>query len=186
MVLPNGEALDELAEKAASGDRQAFSEIVRRLMKPVVALSYRMTRDQECALDLAQETFVSVWQNLKSFRGDSQFESWLFAIAANKTLNYLRSAAGRTIHSVGEREPDLPAASDPEKDLAEKELRNDVLAFMQTLPEQQRLVFDLRFYKRMTFEEISRATGRALGTVKTHYREAVKKLRDFAARKGWR
>ncbi len=185
MVTPIDKALDELVTKAKAGDKAAFSEIVRKLMKPVVALSYRMTREQESAVDLAQETFLSAWQNLKSFRGDSRFESWLFAIVTNKTLNHLRSRASQPTDRIDEHLPDPVDASDPERDLVQKQLREDVLEFMASLPEQQRLVFDLRFYQQMKFEEIAEFTGKAPGTVKTHYREAVRKLRAFATGKGW-
>jgi len=70
--------------------------------------------------------------------------------------------------------------------MVKKELRENVLAFMESLPAQQRLVFNLRFYQQLSFEEIAATTGKALGTVKTNYREAVKKLRRVALEKGWR
>ena len=186
MPRPEDEVLQELVEKALAGDRVAFSDIVRKLMKPVVAFTYRMTQERESAVDLAQEVFLSAWQNLKSFRGDSRFESWVFAIAANKTINFLRSRANHPTEQIDERQVDPADTGNPERDLVQKELREDVFAFMATLPEKQRLVFDLRFYKHMSFDEIARATGKAAGTVKTNYREAVKKLRGFAAAKGWR
>jgi RNA polymerase sigma-70 factor (ECF subfamily) len=171
--------------KAQAGDRNAFSEIVKRMMKPVVAMIYRMTQDRDSAVDLAQDTFVSAWENLPTFRGESKFESWLFAIASNRTLNYLKSRSVRDRRELDEQAVAEFSTENPETDLARKELHDRVLSFMTTLPEQQRLVFNLRFYRQMPFEEIARVTGKALGTVKTHYREAVKKLREVAIERGW-
>ena len=77
------------------------------------------------------------------------------------------------------------ASSNPEHLLQRKELAERVRRFMLGLPPQQRAIFELRFYKEMPFEQIARATERALGTVKTGYREAVKKLRTLALEEGW-
>ena len=185
MTPANHEPLEQLVEKATGGNREAFSEIARRLMKPIVALTYRMTGDRDTAFDLAQETFVTAWQRLKSFRGEAGFESWLYRIATNKTLNHLESE--RRLAAPRATDPD-PAdnSGTPETILEKRQMREDVLAFMRTLPEQQRVVFNLRFYRELQFDEIATILGKSVGTVKTHYREAVKKLRVFAKAKGWR
>lgn len=179
------EAPDELVDKALSGDRTAFSTLVKQLMGPIAALTYRMTGDREASLDLAQDTFVAAWENRKSFRKEAGFSSWLYRIASNKTLNHLK-ASKRRAPEVGVDQIETSAlTSNPEKDLAKKQLASEVLGFMAGLPEQQRLIFDLRFYKEMSFQEIAEMTGRALGTVKTGYREAIIKLRKYALDKGW-
>ena len=185
MTDSNKESLESLVAKARTGDSQAFSTIVRQLMNQVAALTYRMTGERESALDLAQDTFVSAWENLRGYRGEASFVNWVYRIATNKTLNYLKAGARR--ETVGELPDDIidTMAVDPEKRLVRKELAGRVLQFMHTLPPQQRIIFELRFYKGMPFEEIARATDRALGTVKTGYREAVKKLRNIASEKGW-
>jgi RNA polymerase sigma-70 factor (ECF subfamily) len=187
MAELNQEPLEELVEKARTGDRKAFSAIVRRMMNQVTALTYRMTGDRDTALDLAQETFVSAWQNLGSFRGEAGFASWVYRIATNKSLNLLKAAQRLTsLPEEGEFQPELAVSEDPHSEMHRGELAEQVAKFTLTLPPQQRAVFELRFYKQMTFEEISRTTGKALGTVKTNYREAVKKLRTYATAKGLR
>lgn len=186
MAMLRDAALNELVERAVGGDKAAFSRIVRSMMKPVVALTYRMTQDRESAIDLAQDAFVAAWENLRSFRGEGKFESWLFAIASKKTLNFLKQKAVRRSEDLHEDEIELTAEGNPETELATKSLREDVLAFVKLLPPRQRLAFNLRFYQQMPFNEIARVSGAAVGTVKTNYREAVRKLRDFALRKGWR
>jgi RNA polymerase sigma-70 factor (ECF subfamily) len=183
------EIVEYLVAKSREGDREAFSDIVRMMMKDVVALTYRMTQDREIACDLAQDTFISAWQKLPEFRGDAKLQSWLYRIAANKTLNCLKQRSCRREIPLDDAPisamPSESILSDPDRSLQGKELQKAVLEFMAELPPQQRLIFDLHFYKQQTFEEIARMTGKAVGTVKTNYREAVIKLRDWARQKGW-
>ena len=155
-------------------------------MNPVMALIYRMTGDREVASDLAQETFVTAWEELSHFRGQSSVKSWVWRIAANRSLNYIESAGRRRKHEINDISADAAAPGNADRNLEQEELRRGVLSFMGTLPPQQRLVFELRFYQQFSFEEISQAMGRAVGTVKTLYREAVSKLRVHAQQAGWR
>ena len=182
----DNEKIARLVALAKDGDRPAFSEIVRLLMKPIVALTYRMTRDHDVARDLAQETFVTAWERVGTFRGDARFESWLYRIAYNKTLNHLDRVRREVSPDAIGDELASDVASNPEASLHQSDLQADILAFAAQLPPQQRIVFDLRFYKGMSFGEIADATEKAVGTVKTHYREAVGKLRYFARERGWR
>lgn len=170
-----------LLEKAQNGEREAFSQLVRLMMNKIVALTYKMTGDKEAAKDLAQDTFISAYQNLDSFKGEAKFESWLYRIAVNKSLNYIK----RENKTTSDDFLNLEAGSTPEIDLRQKELAMGVRDFMLSLPVQQRAVFELRFYKELTFDEIAQTTGKALGTVKTLYREAVIKLKSRAVQKGW-
>lgn len=181
--------IEILAQKAKLGDRAAFSRIVRIMMSRIVSLTYRMTSDRESALDLAQDSFVAAWERLSGFRGDAKFSSWLFQIATNKSLNFLNKASTRKNLSLDEttviEQPSEHATTNPERALEVKLLRDDVLHFMRSLPQMQRVVFELRFYQSMSFGEIAMHTNKAEGTVKTHYRQAVIKLRDLATAKGW-
>lgn len=171
----------ELVEKAQSGDRGSFSKIVRLMMNQIFALTYKMTGDKETASDMLQDTFVTAWEKLGSFKGDSKFESWVYRIAVNKCLNVLKRESRNQPLEVD----NLISIENPERDHYQRELKLNILSFMSSLPAQQKVVFELHFYKEMTFEEITKITGKALGTVKTLYREAVIKLRNTAKKKGW-
>ncbi len=174
--------IEQLVQQAKAGEREAFSKIVSIMMNKIVALTYKMTADKDSAMDLAQESFVSAWQGLTEFKGDSKFQSWLYRIAVNKTLNYIRREKKKT----NDNEMTYAVSSDnPEITYQQEEMRKQILEFMQGLPTQQRIVFELHFYKELKFEEISKITGKALGTVKTLYREAVIKLRHEAEKQGW-
>lgn len=175
----------ETVNRARSGDKEAFADIVRAMMKPIIAMITRMTQDPTISADLAQDTFLAAWQSIGRFRGDSKLESWLFSIASNKTRNYLASGNYRLTASNEEAISQTEGCSNPERDYHQSELRKNVFNFMGSLPTQQRIVFELRFYRQMKFDEIAMKTGSALGTVKTNYREAVKKLRTVASENGW-
>ena len=182
------QGIEELARQAKAGDRDAFSQIVRAMMNKVVALTYRMTGDRQTAMDLAQEAFIAAWTRISQFRGDAKFTSWLYRIATNVTLNHLRRQSGRQEVSIDDSLPETASSHQdtPEVELNRSELRRAVIQFMQELPPQQRTVFELRFYQEMSFEEISKSVGKAVGTVKTHYRQAIIKLRAWAEKEGWK
>lgn len=190
MAKDGNEVIDELATRARAGDREAFSQIVRLMMNKVIALTYRMTGEIESARDLAQDTFLAAYEKLSTFRGEATFTGWLYRIATNKALNHLKSASTRST-ALEDAAPQLAAQAasafpSPEQVTTNRLLIRDILGFMRQLPPQQRLVFELRFYQRMPFAEIARTVNRAEGTVKTHYRQAVAKLRRYAREKGWR
>ena len=182
MKIENEISIEDLVRKAQDGEREAFSEIVRLLMNKITALTYKITTDRDLAVDVAQDSFISAWQNLHTFNFDAKFESWLYRIAYNKSLNAIK----REDRTVNDYAFDIEAStSNPEKDFYRKELQIKVLNFLDTLPTEQRAVFEFKFYKGLTFIEIADTTGKALGTVKTLYREAVKKLRDVAMKQRW-
>jgi RNA polymerase sigma-70 factor, ECF subfamily len=184
MANLENELITVLAERARKGDRQAFSQIVEQLMNSVVALTHKMTGNRDTALDLAQETFVAAWESIGGFRREARFETWLYRIAVNKTLTYLHNAKCESSDEMPETEAGSRFRPDALLDQSERETA--IHDFMTGLPEQQRLAFELRFYRHMSFDEIAEATGKALGTVKTNYREALAKLRTYAIRKGLR
>ena len=188
MTRNDNETINDLVSLAQAGDRTAFSKLVRKTMNDIVALTYRMTGDREAAHDLTQDTYVSAWEKLSDFRGEAKFTTWLYRIASNKALNYKSSVAVSRTESLDTETGGTPrdrASVAPDRLVEQQQLREGVLAFMGTLPPQQRIVFELRFYRQMSFEEIAETTRRALGTVKTHYREAVGKLRQYAQERGW-
>ncbi len=189
MAAWDNDVIDRLAGEAREGDREAFSRIVRMMMQTVVALTYKMTGDREAAKDLAQDTFVAAWSNLADFRGEARFSSWLYRIASNKSLNYLSSTAVRDSQPFDELQMEEAASSSPEHNpettLARRQLKEKFMEFLATLPPKQRLAFELRFYKELSFDEIARITNSALGTVKTNYRQAVAKLKEYALERGW-
>jgi RNA polymerase sigma-70 factor (ECF subfamily) len=143
---------------AASGDQQAFAELVQRHQGRIFNLAYRFSRDRQDAEELAQEIFFKVWRHARSFRGDSLFSTWLYRLAVNTCLNHRQGKKARPEPQtlVG----DLPAggAADPAGDdlvAADREAR--LRAALDSLPPRQRLALALASFEDKTYEEIAAA-----------------------------
>src|ERR1041385_6326665 len=148
-----GDAADSaLVQKSKKGDMTAYDELVRRYQERIYATIYHMTSNHEDANDLSQETFVKAYQALQSFKGDSSFYTWIYRIAVNKTINFLKQRKNRAHLSLNdldfsaERDPDLVAlVSDktPRRDAYLSELQEKLNAAMQKLSPPHRLVVTL-------------------------------------------
>src|SRR6476659_10752083 len=122
----------ELVQRARRGDLAAYDELVRRYQERIYATIYHMTSNHEDANDLAQEAFIKAFHALKSFKGGSSFYTWVYRIAVNKTINFLKQRKNRTQMSLddlvfnAEHDPDLVALisqNTPRRDVSMKELQ---------------------------------------------------------------
>jgi RNA polymerase sigma-70 factor (ECF subfamily) len=166
----------ELIARAKGGDRQAFNTLVRLNKDKMFALIYRMTGDREAALDLMQDTFLAAYMKLSGFRETAVFSSWLYRIASNKTLNYLRRKKLVSFLPFGEKGvPDI--GYETENKVVSSELNTEIKKAVEELPPKQKLVFNLRFYQQLPFGEIAAILSRSESSVKTNYRKAIEKLR---------
>lgn len=167
----------ELVAKAKNGDRQAFDKLVKENKDKMFALTLRMTNDRETALDLMQDTFFTAFKEIKRFRGDSSFSSWLYRIASNKSLNYLKRK--KILSFI----PLIGSAAESQSyeitvDLDNKALNKEIAQAVNSLPPKQKLVFNLRFYEQLQFGEIATILGKSVSTVKTNYQKALEKLQE--------
>jgi len=165
----------ELVAQARSGDRQAFDRLVKENKDKMFALTYRMTGDREAALDLMQETFFTAFKEIKRFRGDSSFSSWLYRIASNKSINCLRRKKILSFLPLTEK-PAKAVSYEMEDTAGQKELSGEIAAAVDQLPPKQKMVFNLRFYEQLSFVEIAEMMNKGESTVKTNYKKAVEKL----------
>src|SRR3982751_6067978 len=142
----------ELVARARRGDLPAYDELIKRYQERIYATIYHMTSNHEDANDLAQESFLKAYQALKSFKGGSSFYTWLYRIAVNKTINFLKQRKNRQHMSLNdidfqaEHDPDLVAlVSDktPRRDASLAELQEKLNAAMQKLSEDHRMVVTL-------------------------------------------
>lgn len=166
----------ELVRRARRGSLEAYDELVRRYQERIYATIYHMTSNHEDAHDLAQETFVKAYRVLKSFKGTSSFYTWIYRIAVNKTINFLKQRRNRTHVSLNdldsniERNPDLVAlVSDktPRRDMNLVELQEKLNAAMQKLSEPHRLVVTLHDVQGLPHEEIAKIMDCNIGTVRS-------------------
>jgi RNA polymerase sigma factor (sigma-70 family) len=185
--LPSRETVDAAPAKSAAdeqelvlrskrGDLEAYDELVKRFQERIYATVYHMTANHEDANDLAQEAFIKAFQAIKTFKGGSSFYTWVYRIAVNKTINFLKQRKNRTQMSLNdldfnaEHDPDLVALiSDktPRRDAALTELQEKLNAAMQKLSEHHRLVVTLHDVQGLSHEEIADIMGCNVGTVRS-------------------
>ena len=179
-----------LVRKAQKGDLAAYDDLVRRYQERIYATVYHMTSNHEDANDLAQDTFIKAYQALKSFKGGSSFYTWVYRIAVNKTINFLKQRKNRTHMSLNdldfnaEHDPDLVAlVSDktPRRDAALTELQEKLNEAMLKLSEPHRLVVTLHDVQGMAHEEIAEIMECNIGTVRSRLFYARQQLQGYLA-----
>ncbi|HMP82558.1 MAG TPA: sigma-70 family RNA polymerase sigma factor [Verrucomicrobiota bacterium] len=183
-------AADEqrLVRRAQQGDLGAYDELVRQHQERIYATIYHMTSNHEDANDLAQEAFVKAFHSLKSFKGGSSFYTWLYRIAVNKTINFLKQRNRRTHMSLNdldfnaENDPDLVAlVSDntPRRDAALTELQEKLNAAMMKLSEPHRLAVVLHDVQGLSHDEIAKVMDCNIGTVRSRLFYARQQLQAY-------
>jgi RNA polymerase sigma factor RpoE len=178
----------ELVERARKGDMAAYDDLVRRYQERIYATIYHMTSNHEDANDLAQESFIKAYQALKSFKGGSSFYTWIYRIAVNKTINFLKQRKNRAQMSLNdldfnaEHDPDLVALiSDktPRRDIGLSELQEKLNAALQKLSEHHRLVVTLHDVQGLSHEEIAKIMDCNIGTVRSRLFYARQQLQAY-------
>ena len=155
--------------------------MVRNYQKPLYALIRRMVVDHDDADDIIQDTFVKVWKNLDSFREDARLFTWVYRIATNECLQFLAKKRRRffiPIHDVSEL---LITRMEQNGTLSGNEIEAKLQKALLKLPDKQRLVFNMKYYDELTFEQISAITGTSAGALKASYHHAVKKIEMFVS-----
>ena len=179
-----------LVDRARHGDLKAYDELVRRYQERIYATIYHMTSNHEDANDLAQESFVKAFQALKSFKGGSSFYTWLYRIAVNKTINFLKQRKNRQHMSLNdldfnaEHNPDLVALiSDktPRRDAGLTELQEKLNAALLKLSESHRLAVVLHDVQGLSHEEIAKIMHCNIGTVRSRLFYARQQLQALLA-----
>jgi RNA polymerase sigma-70 factor (ECF subfamily) len=187
---PSSETDDALIERARAKDFAAFETLLGRYEDKVFRLAYRILRNETDAKEIMQETFVSIWRKLDTFKGDSQFGSWVYRIATNAALMRLRTHRRHPEVST----EDLPIgyldnygqvpqagenwAKRPDDQLQSTELRGHIQAAVDALPDIYRTVFIIRDVEGLSTEETAEALGISVPTVKTRLHRARIALRD--------
>jgi len=177
-----------LVKRALKGDLSAYDDLVRRYQERIYATIYHMTSNHEDANDLAQEAFIKAFQALRSFKGGSSFYTWVYRIAVNKTLNFLKQRKNKTHMSLddldfnAEHDPDLVALiSDktPRREAGLAELQEKLNAAMQKLSEPHRLVVTLHDVQGLSHEEIAKIMDCNAGTVRSRLFYARQQLQAY-------
>ena len=172
---------NELIDRYAAGDREAFNALVEKHQKPLYALVYRMVSNHEDAADILQKTFVKAFTGLSGFERRSSFKTWLYQIAINLAKNIYRDRAKARHVSLD----DVVIRKDPKtlEALIRKEHHHLLLQAIGSLPEKQRLTLMLRVQNSLKFEEIANVMQCSLGTAKANYHHAVQKMKTLLKEK---
>ncbi len=160
------EESDELWVERALQDPNSYEELVRRYQRRLYNLAYRLTGDGDEAQDLAQEALVRAYTALPRFRQGERFSPWVYKIAVNLCINYLRRRKFQV--PLNEEAPFVDASLTPEQALEKEETRAAVQKAIMALPEQYRTVVLLRHQQELPYADIAETLGLPLGTVKTH------------------
>ena len=160
----------ELIKKALKGNQGAFNILVNKYYPRVYATLFSFTKSKEDAEDLTQQTFIKVWQKLRSFRGDSAFFTWIYRIAINLAKNYFSSSGfkkQKINSSIDDLELDISSFEDIESTVINDESLKSINCFIKNLPENLKTSFTLREVEGKSYDEIALITKTPIGTVRS-------------------
>ena len=157
----------------------AFTAIIKKYQERLYWHIRRMVVDHEDANDVLQNAFIKVWNGLENFKEESQLYTWLYRIATNESLTFLESRKKRSAVSLSDVESGLSNKIKADQHFDANKLEWQLQLAIQQLPEKQKLVFSLRYYDEMPYEEMSRILDTSEGALKASYHHAVKKVEDY-------
>jgi RNA polymerase sigma factor (sigma-70 family) len=160
----------------------AFNQLVRKYQSKVYWHVRKMVVDHDDADDLTQDVFVKVWKHLENFRQDAQLFTWIYRIATNECLNFLSSKRRKFLLPLNDVGAELAAKIEADPAIAGDEIELKLQKAILRLPDKQRLVFNLRYYDEMPYEQMAEVTGTSVGALKASYHHAVKKVEEYVTR----
>lgn len=170
----------ELIRQFKSGDVKGFNEIVRKYQKQVYWVIRKLVLDHDEADDITQEVFIKVHSALKDFREESNLFTWLYRIATNYSLNHIKKVKVRNTISVETVIEPIESVDKRSDEIIDDQTRRIVLEeAIETLPPQQRAVFNMRYYDQLPYDDIAEILGKSTGGIKANYFHAVKKIGEY-------
>lgn len=158
---------------------QAFDEVIARYSEPLYWQIRRMVQSHEDTDDLLQNTFMKAWQSIENFRGEARLSTWLYKIAINESITHLARERKRLSVSLDDQEAALANLIEADEHIDGDQLALELRKAIASLPEKQRLVFNMKYYDEMKYEDMSSILGTSVGALKASYHLAVKKIEQF-------
>ncbi len=177
MQLDDKELLHQFRQSETK--ERAFTAIIKKYQEKLYWHIRRMVIDHEDANDVLQNMFIKVWKNLENFKEESQLYTWLYRIATNESLTFLEQQKKRASVSLSDVETNLENKIIADKNFDANRLEWKLQLAIQQLPEKQRIVFNLRYYDEMPYEEMSRILDTSEGALKASYHHAARKIEEF-------
>jgi RNA polymerase sigma-70 factor (ECF subfamily) len=165
--------------KETPNKEKAFTAIIKKYQERLYWHIRRMVVEHEDANDVLQNMFVKVWNGLANFREDSQLYTWLYRIATNESLTFLEQQKRRSSISIDEEDTGLSNKVKASEGFNANKLEWKLQLAIQKLPEKQRIVFNLRYYDELPYEQMSKILETSEGALKASYHHAAKKIEDF-------
>ncbi len=159
--------------------RDAFSEVVRAYSERLYWVIRRMVLTHDDANDVLQNVFVKAWLNIESFKGESMLSTWLYKIAVNESITFLNKQRSHQNISIDDTDTFLLSKMESDSYFDGDEMQKQFQSALLTLPDKQRLVFNMKYFDEMKYEEISDVLGTSVGALKASYHHAVQKIKDF-------
>jgi RNA polymerase sigma-70 factor, ECF subfamily len=158
---------------------KAYTAIIKKYQEKLYWHVRRMVVVHDDANDVLQNVFIRVWNGLENFREDSQLYTWLYRVATNECLSFLEQQKKKATVSLSDMESGLSNKVVADKHFDPAKLEWKLQVAIQQLPDKQRVVFNLRYYDEMPYEEMSRVLETSEGALKASYHHAVKKIEDY-------
>lgn len=163
----------------AATREQGFTQLVKKYQEKIYWHIRRMVIDHADADDVLQNTLIKIWKGLENFREESQLFTWLYRIATNETLSFLAQQQRKATQSLDEMTESLANKVKADIHFNANQLEWRLQLAIQELPEKQRVVFHLRYYDAMPYEEMSKVLDTSEGALKASYHHAAKKIEAF-------
>ena len=171
----------ELLEKLKNPETKnfGFNLLVKKYQQKLYWHIRKMVIDHDDTDDLLQDVFVKAWKNIDKFQEKSQLYTWLYRIATNQCITFLNKKRRRFFIPIGDVEQELSNILDNSPHIDGEEIQIRLQKALLQLPDKQRLVFNMKYFDEMKYEEIAEITGTSIGSLKASYHHAVKKIEGF-------
>ncbi len=177
MVIEDSVILQKFEDEKTR--HEAFTLLLNKYQQKVYWHIRRMVLNHDDADDLVQDVFIKVWKNLANFRQDAQLYTWLYRIASNECITFLNKKKAKNNVSLDELPEQLTDNLNEENYFSGDAIQKKLQQALLTLPEKQKLVFNMKYYDDMKFQEISDVLGTSVGALKASYHLAVKKIEHY-------
>lgn len=159
--------------------REGFAKLVSEYSEQLYWQIRKMVLSHDDANDILQEVFIKAWSSIDNFRGEAKLSTWLYRIAINESITFINKMRAQNHISIDDDDSFLINQLEGDKYFDGDETQKLLQKAILTLPEKQRLVFQMKYFDEMKYEEISEILGTSVGALKASYHHAVKKIENF-------
>ncbi len=176
---PDDNEILKLFKQGASSSEKAFNQISQKFGKQLYWQIRRITKNHEHTNDVLQNVFVKIWLNLAGFNQQSSLYSWMYRIARNETITFLEKEKKNASVNLDESVIEIIAGHTSLEAHSSEEISELLIKAIETLPEKQAMVFQLKYFEDLKYNEISVQLGTSEGALKANYFHAVQKIQNF-------